>query len=97
MVIGSGGDRFGYDDATVGAGADVAHDFVRGVDKFDLVAGELDFNGTGAFSGGGDASVRYFTTNFGSIVKIDVNGDGALDMQINMIAPTSLVERDFFL
>lgn len=83
-----------------GANADTITDFVRGSDRVDLaglVAGVLTFVGTGAFSGGTVASVRYSVSAGNVTVFVDATGDAVADMRINMDGLTALAATDFVL
>ncbi|MEH6646863.1 calcium-binding protein [Sulfitobacter sp.] len=103
MFGGSGADTFVFDevsDSAFGAPLDIINDFESGVDKFDfsgLVLGELEYSGTGGFSGGGDASLRYVERPFGLSIQVDTDGNRTPDMQINVAGTFSLLESDFLL
>lgn len=83
-----------------GALADRIKDFQQGEDHIDLssVAQEIDFIGSEAFSGAGNAEVRFVSASNGTArVLVDADGDGAIDMRINVRNTTDLLETDFIL
>ena len=86
---------------------DVIADFVRGTDRIDLsaidsVAGTaandvFSFIGAGAFTHQA-GQVRAVTANGATSVYADVNGDGAADLHIILLAtPVALTAADFIL
>jgi Ca2+-binding RTX toxin-like protein len=94
LTGGAGADVFKYrniSDSTVFA-SDIITDFVTGTDRLNFsridtnagLAGDQGFAfvGTGAFSGGGAASIRYVDTGNDIRVEADVNGDGVADMHV---------------
>ncbi len=63
----------------------VIHDFTQGDDQIDLGAlGAFDFVGDGSFTGGGQESVRYSHVASSTIIEVDMDGDGALDFEIEV-------------
>ncbi|MFM5949168.1 MAG: M10 family metallopeptidase C-terminal domain-containing protein [Novosphingobium sp.] len=106
---GAGIDQFRYlfaNDSTVEA-ADVIQDFVIGEDRLDfrvldadlLTPGRqtLTLIGNAAFSTNGIAQVRFADVDADLLVEVDLNGDGAADMQIWLagLAGQSLTGTDF--
>ncbi|MEP0505850.1 MAG: M10 family metallopeptidase C-terminal domain-containing protein [Paracoccaceae bacterium] len=85
-------------DTSIGA-EDVITDFSQGLDHIDLSAMALDFVGTDAFSGGGQASVRFVRINADdqTEIRIDANGDGLIDAQIDLTGAMTLIAGDFIL
>lgn len=103
LAGGAGRDMFLFTLAThsgLGAGADTIADMVAGDDRIDisaLAAAPLVFRGTGAFSGGGTASVRYDVAGGTATVRIDANGDGTADAEIAVTGIATLSAADFVL
>ena len=86
------------DSGLTGAEIDVITDFEVGVDDIDLVAlGITDFLGDGAFTGTGEAEVRYDYVGNKTFLEIDVNGDGTVDMMIKMQGGNLALTVDDFL
>ncbi len=86
-------------DTGVGANDQIT-DFTQGLDQMDLSGiGALDFVGTNAFAGGGQGSVRYVRINADNRteVRIDVDGDGLIDAQIQLDGAMTLIGTDFIL
>mgnify|MGYP001175625442 CR=1 FL=1 len=104
-LAGNGGnDTFIYElvtDSQGGGGADLIRDFEQGLDLIDLDAvylGELSFEGTNGLAGGGVASVAYnFQSPTVTRILVDVDGDGAFDMRINVRGNVALTADDFVL
>ena len=109
LTGGSGSDQFRYlfaSDSTL-ASQDRILDFTNGVDKLDFRALDADptlagrqminFIGTAAFTAGGTAQARYLDSGTDTLVQIDLNGDGAADMQIVLAGHTgqALTGADF--
>ncbi|MEY8828226.1 M10 family metallopeptidase C-terminal domain-containing protein [Sedimentitalea sp. XS_ASV28] len=100
---GAGSDVFQFRSADAserGALADRIKDFQQGEDRIDLssVADEIDFIGSGAFSGAGNAELRFVAAGNGTArVLVDVDGDGTIDMRINLSNTPDLLETDFIL
>ena len=99
---GAGADRFVFNaisDSTLSEN-DRIMDFEIGVDMVDLSAvipGSFSFIGGDGFSGTG-AEVRMMVNDAGNtILRIDVDGDGAADMKIFMAGNLALSETDFIL
>ncbi|MFM5950771.1 MAG: putative Ig domain-containing protein [Novosphingobium sp.] len=112
LLGGAGADQFRYlfaSDSGLGGAADRILDFTGGSDKLDFraldanpaLAGRqaLSFIGTGAFATNGSAQVRYADSGSDTLVQIDLNGDGAADMQIVLVghAGQALAGTDFLL
>ncbi|MFM5950772.1 MAG: putative Ig domain-containing protein [Novosphingobium sp.] len=110
LTGGAGADQFRYlftSDSGLGIAADRILDFTGGSDKLDFraldanpaLAGRqaLSFIGTGAFATNGSAQVRYADSGSDTLVQIDLNGDGAADMQIVLVghAGQALAGTDF--
>lgn len=92
---GSGTDVFKYreiTDAGIGLNQDTISDFVAGTDRLNFgridanasIAGDQAFAyvGTGAFSGGGVASIRWVDLGADLRVEVDVDGNGTADMHV---------------
>ncbi|HQV04926.1 M10 family metallopeptidase C-terminal domain-containing protein [Novosphingobium sp.] len=109
LTGGSGADQFRYlfaSDSTLAA-QDRILDFTTGTDKLDfraldadpLTAGRqtISFIGTSAFATNGTAQARYVDSGADKLVQIDLNGDGAADMQIVLVghAGQGLTGTDF--
>lgn len=78
---------------------DAILDFELGIDRIDLsnlVAGTFDFVGASGFSGTG-AEVNAFLSGGNTVVRIDVDGDGAADMKIILSGVTGVQDGDFIL
>lgn len=102
LFSGKGKDIFVYNaisDSAVGK-QDAIADFVAGVDKIDLHAlagtGNLSFVGEKAFSGvaGSVHAVKAATSTF---VEVDINGDRAADLRVELKGLHSLSAIDFIL
>jgi autotransporter-associated beta strand protein len=108
---GTGADVFKYRAATDSAVAapDTITDFLSGTDRLNFkridtnptLAGDQDFTyvGTGAFSGGGTASIRWVDLGANLRVEADVNGDGTADMHVLLLGAgaQTLTAADFVL
>ncbi len=104
MWGGADADQFFYYDVTdslMGRDPDVIRDFETGVDQINLQflpVGPLAFNGTGAFTGGGQGSIRYIERGAGGVdLRIDADGNGTADMRILILGSDSLTVDDFVL
>lgn len=95
----SGADVFVFTSALDSAvtEADRIRDFAVGEDLIDVsgITG-FSFIGTSGFSGTG-AELRYQVTSSGLRVEMDVDGDGLIDMRLNMNGVSALLESDFIL
>lgn len=98
-----GRDRFTYsavEDSNLVS--DTITDFTQGEDwiKFTGEAlgpgGTLTFIGTQAFSATGGGEIRYSRVDR-TMIDVDVNGDGALDMRIFLANPLDLTAADFII
>lgn len=109
LTGGTGSDQFRYlfaSDSTLGA-SDRILDFTNGSDRLDFRALDADpvaagrqtisFVGTAAFAANGTAQARYADSGSDTLVQIDLNGDGAADMQIVLVghAGQALAAADF--
>ncbi len=109
LTGGTGADQFRYlfaGDSTLAA-QDRILDFTSGTDKLDFRVLDADlvapgrqtisFIGTAAFAAGGTAQARYVDSGADKLVQIDLNGDGAADMQIVLVghAGQALAGTDF--
>lgn len=104
LTGGAGVDVFDYNTASessFSAHSDLIRDFQPGIDLIDLTdlnAGVFQFQGSGAFAGGGVASVRVITTASGvSAVMADVDGNGSTDFRILFASELALGASDFLL
>jgi Ca2+-binding RTX toxin-like protein len=112
LTGGAGADQFRYlfaTDSGLGTGADQILDFSNGSDKLDFRVLDADpalsgrqaltFIGSAAFASDGSAQVRYADVGADTRVEIDLNGDGAADMQILLVghAGQALAGTDFLL
>lgn len=104
LTGGAGADVFDYNTASESpftAQSDLIRDFQPGTDLIDLTdlnAGVFQFQGSGAFAGGGVASVRVITTASGvSAVMVDVDGNGSTDFRILFASELALGASDFLL
>ncbi len=112
LTGGAGSDQFRYlfaTDSGLGSAADQILDFINGSDKLDFrvldadpnTAGRqaLTFIGSAAFATDGSAQVRYVDAGADTRVEVDLNGDGAADMQILLVghAGQTLSGTDFLL
>lgn len=104
---GAGSDRFVVTAADLGYGEHILQ-FERGIDKIDLSALDgkaampgdqpLAFAFMGAFTGGGQGSVRYDFVDNGVMLKVDANGDGVGDLSILISgAQDYMLLQDFIL
>jgi hypothetical protein len=80
---------------------DVIHDFNQDEgDQIDLsgLKGKLSFIGKDGFSADGDGEVRYsYKNKHTTLVKLDRDGDGGVDMKIKLDGKIALAEGDFIL
>ncbi len=101
-LAGNGGaDHFVFETRTDSptAASDRISGFVKGEDKIDLselVTGSFAFRGTGILQNG-PAQVQLRETGGSTFVRIDLNGDRLIDMQIFVTAQTGLHASDFIL
>ncbi len=96
---GAGADTFVFTAASdsVAGAADRIRDFEQGVDLIDFSAfGGLSFIGNGGFSGTG-GEVRAVEKNGNTILRVDVDGDGAADMKIFVKGLVDFTADDFIL
>lgn len=86
------------DSAAGGATRDIIRDFEQGLDLIDLSAIDpgLTFVGAAAFSGTA-GEVRSFVVNGNTVVRADVDGDGAADLEIFVNGALTLTASDFVL
>lgn len=103
-VGGAGADVFDFNvvaDSPRLTDFDVIRDFHQGedvIDLTDLVSGALLFQGTGAYAGGGAASLRYAVISSGATeVYIDTDGNGTTEMRIQLTTTHALTAADFIL
>ena len=102
MTGGTGADVFKFsaitDSGKASGARDIITDFVRGTDKIDLAdyAGTFTFKGTGAL-GGSVHGVNYAQVSGNTIIGIDADGNGTLDMQIQLTGLHALTSSDFLL
>lgn len=95
---GAGADQFRYlfsDDSGPGLGADRILDFTNGEDKLDFRILDADpvapgrqaltFIGNAGFAVNGTAQVRYAVSGADTLVQIDLDGNGAADMEIVLV------------
>jgi Ca2+-binding RTX toxin-like protein len=104
MTGGHAADHFVFlnaGDSGTGPSADVITDFERGTDLIDLAGVSnqtIGFAGTGAFIGGGTASLRYSVNGAGkAIITVDTDGNGTADMRIDLLNTATLTASDFIL
>ena len=99
---GDGADVFKYitvNDSGVASGLrDIITDFVGGTDKIDLsdFAGDFTFNVTDEFTGTAN-EINYAHVSGNTIIGIDADGNGVLDLQIELTGLHSLAASDFLL
>jgi serralysin len=103
LIGGAGADTFFFlsvSDST-NADPDTIRDFQQGTDLIDLgdvIAGDLAFVGTGAFTGGGTASLRYTVLGNGATaILADTDGNGTNDLRILLSQTVALTAADFVL
>lgn len=88
-------------DSKKGYGIDLISDFTRGIDDIDLrpLVGKGKFLGSKAFTDTGHFEVRVVKNKAinGQTVLIDLNGDGATDMAIQISGRAALSAGDFLL
>jgi 2',3'-cyclic-nucleotide 2'-phosphodiesterase (5'-nucleotidase family) len=108
LTGGSGRDTFVYEsfaDSTLSA-PDLITDFVSREDRFDVrrIDPSADpgdqafaFVGTGAFLGGGQASIRYEFAGGETLVQFDAGDGGAAEMVVRLTGSIALTASDFLL
>ncbi|HVF37587.1 MAG TPA: M10 family metallopeptidase C-terminal domain-containing protein, partial [Sphingomicrobium sp.] len=98
MTGGAGADLFQFaavSDSPTGALRDMILDFQQGSDLIDLSGITAErFIGTNAFSGK-VGEVRYASFEGGTIVEVDINGDLAADLQLQLDDSVALTINDF--
>lgn len=92
----------GYDDFVWDAdhlfGRDTITDFTRGEDVIDLFnLGPLTFQGRQGFTGEGSGEVRFRLFGEDTLIQVDIDGDGAMDMSILLNGQHMLGANDFIL
>ncbi len=102
LTGGRGKDTFAYEAATDSpkAEGDSILDFERGrdiIDLSDLVEGTVAWLGTAGLTGSGAAEARYRARSDYLEVKIDVDGDGTVDMMIVLEDLARINAGDFYL
>ncbi|MBL4807526.1 MAG: M10 family metallopeptidase C-terminal domain-containing protein [Rhodobacteraceae bacterium] len=104
MRGGEGADTFIFiqaSDSAASGRADRILDFETGIDTIDLsqiIADEFNFIGDAGFSGTGDAEARYQINAKGNtILRIDLDGDGVIDMKIFLRGGIDFTVDDFIL
>lgn len=85
-------------DSTADSNADVVKDFKSGVDHIDIsaVSSGLVFIGTSSFSNSSEVRATLNTAG-NTVVRIDVDGDGAADMKIILEGVAGVTAGDFIL
>lgn len=102
LTGGAGSDVFKYsattDSGTTSTTRDLITDFVNGTDKIDLAdfTGTFAFKGTGAFTGTAH-EVNYSQVGGNTLIGIDADGNGTLDMQIELAGLHTMTVSDFLL
>ncbi len=79
---------------------DIIHDFSRDEgDRIDVSAfkGKFDFIGKNGKFSGDHKEIKYAYKKGATIVKLDSNADGKVDMKIKLIDKIALAEADFIL
>jgi len=88
-------------DSAAKSGAwDIIHDFSKDEgDQIDVSAfkGKFDFIGKNGKFSGDDKEIKYSYKKGATIVKLDSNADGKVDMKIKLIDKIALTEADFIL
>jgi len=110
MTGGTGADKFlylGYDESGIGAGnRDRITDFLPGTDKIDLTNmdaipdGSRDafaFIGNAAFTNTGAGQVRFEAAGTDTLIQVDGDGDGAVNMEILLTGNFSVTANYFVL
>ncbi|MBL0370777.1 M10 family metallopeptidase C-terminal domain-containing protein [Rhizobium sp. KVB221] len=104
LTGGAGKDTFvytGMSDTGAADHFDLITDFDVAEDKFDLTELSLTdvfvFTGTGAFTKGGEPEVRYEKGATNTMVQFDTDGDGDVDMQIELTGLKDLTGSNFVL
>ena len=98
----SGADIFKYlssaDSGTASGLRDIITDFVKGSDKIDVVnfVSVFNFISTNAFTGTAQ-EINYVQVAGNTIVGLDADGNGTLDMQIELTGLHNLTASDFLL
>lgn len=103
LTGGTGADRFVFRDGDSSASksaADVITDFNQGegdriVLKMDSATSHFHLVGQGAFSGTGDAELRFFVKDGATFVVGDANGDRQVDFMIRLDGEHILTAADF--
>ncbi|SFJ89220.1 N,N-dimethylformamidase beta subunit family domain-containing protein [Caulobacter sp. UNC279MFTsu5.1] len=106
LTGGAGNDTFVY--LSFGESSALARDVIVGfdgagvaggdlIDVSALVPGQFVFNGTGGFSGGGVASIRYSTSGGGTDLFFDNGNGGAAEMILRLEGLFALSAGDFIL
>jgi Ca2+-binding RTX toxin-like protein len=105
MAGGAGADVFlwtSITEATAGSGRDRIADFKRGIDLISFegidtsaAPGDQDFVFIGARAFSGGAQVRYEFAPGGVMLAVDLNGDRAADMAIQLIGVSYVTASDF--
>jgi Ca2+-binding RTX toxin-like protein len=106
MNGGSGADTFVFlsaGDSGTNRHRDIIQDFQTGADKIDLQAvfegresDALTWRGTGAF-GGTEGEIRTRETANGTLVMVDLDGNGRSDMDLLVCGDHQLAASDFLL
>ena len=101
MAGGAGGDRFVFraGDAGDAGGVDRIVDFAVGQDRIDLspLPGLVEFIGGSGFSGAGGAGVRVSARGLSSVVQVDMDGDGRVDLRLVVERVGAMSAADFLL
>ncbi|WP_376100197.1 calcium-binding protein [Roseomonas sp. CCTCC AB2023176] len=101
LTGGGGADRFVWTEVAEGSPAarDLVTDFDGAAgDRLDLSAFGAVYVGTGALPGGGQAAVSWSSNANGTtLVRLDADGDGTLDLAFNLKGVASLSAGDFIL
>lgn len=102
LTGGAGADLFVFHSVadSTQAAPDRIRDFTPGDDLIDLTASAfngLDFIGTDAFSATGQAEVNISYTSTAARIQLDIDGNGSLDMQINIAGQPGFTEDDLLL
>lgn len=98
LIGGSGADTFVFHTGESTPDAfDVIKDFVSGEDTIDLtnLSSFMYFRGTEAFEGDGNDEFRVVIKENGIQVRVDLDGDGSVDMKIFLEGATTISMADF--